>query len=296
MAELTEAEVMRRHAQRKKEVREAKGATADTPKAAEQPVCPGCGERPAEVLEAVGRRLVVRCAECRKAEQASTVVVWSDPAAERASQIRSVLAEAGVNVRRYVDREPVSLDTFDPEPDAEALGAARRFVAEYRKGGRPSLYLFGRRDGDALAAGNGKTHLAVAMLRELALDPDIRPSELRFVFVPELLLEIQDTFDNPQRSMLDVVRRYEAPELLVWDDLGAEQLTSFAVRTLYTLLYKREGRSNVFTSNLDLDQLVARDPYAERIVSRILGDCELVRLRGPDRREMRALARSREEA
>lgn len=257
--------------------RAAEPAIAD----ADEP-CPRCRKNPARTIPGAFRALP--CGPCadRLEEMRSGRV--KDTTERRAAGIRGLLEDMGVNVRRY---GTVTLDSFDPVPDRPALEAARRFLDEFRSGLRPSLYLFGRRKDEPLAAGNGKTHLAVAILRELALDPAVPPSSLRFVFVPELLLQIQDTFDSPERRTLDVVRSFETPELLVWDDMGAEKMSEFAVRTLYTILYKREGRSNVFTSNLTLDQLIKRDAFAERITSRIAGDAEVVEMSGPDRRPMR---------
>lgn len=251
---------------------------------AEVPPCPRCRERPAFILDALDGRMVLPCQECRGVEQEEPTAEQERAAGERRTKLRAHLEAIGVNVRKYVDQSPATFETFDRDPDDGAYQSARQFVAEYRRGGRSSLYLFGRRPNSPLAPGNGKTMLSVAILRELVLDPAVPVKDLRFVFVPELLLEIQDTFDDPSRSMLDVVRAYTRPELLVWDDFGAEKLSDFAVRTLYTILYKREGRANVFTSNLSLDQIEARDEYAERITSRIAGDSRIVELRGPDRR------------
>lgn len=248
-------------------------------------MCSSCGERPARTVGEGQFRLKMDCQPCadeakaRKAEKERATQERRE--AERTERLTALLDGAGVNVRKYGD---ATLATFDADPDRDALSAARQFVADFHAGRRPSLYLFSQRPGEQLAPGNGKTHLAVAILRELMADVEVRPADLRFVFVPELLLEIQDTFDNPTRSMLDVVKKYADPELLVWDDFGAEKLSDFAVRTLYTLLYKREGRANIFTSNLTLDAIEGRDTYSERITSRIAGDARLIRLRGPDRR------------
>lgn len=248
-------------------------------------VCPKCKERPAFMLTVHGTTTKLPCETCRGVEPAEAPAAKVEKAAEdRASRLRENLDAIGVNVRKYVDQSPASFNAFDCNPDEGAYQAARQFVEEFKRGDRSSLYLFGRRPNSALAPGNGKTMLAVSILRALAMDPAVPIKDLRFVFVPELLLEIQDTFDDPSRSMLDVVRAYTRPELLVWDDFGAEKMSDFAVRTLYTILYKREGRANVFTSNLSLDQIEARDAYAERITSRIAGDARIVELRGPDRR------------
>lgn len=260
-------------------------ATTSVPEA--PPRCPECKFFPA--LK-VGEKLLP-CEECRG--------VVPEPTAEQKQQakhddrqrsVRDNLQRIGVNVRKYVDDTPATFDTFIATPDKPARNATQQFVREFTAGERPGLYLFGKRPESRLAPGNGKTMLAVSALRELVLDPDIKVNDLRFIFVPRLLLEIQDTFDAPERRTVKIVDKYVEPELLVWDDFGAEKLSDFAVRTLYTILYEREGRSNIFTSNLSLEDVESRDSYNERMTSRIAGSCRLVELVGPDRRMMRRSA------
>lgn len=230
--------------------------------------CPACAEKKeAREREEAERR--------REQERADAIL-------HRAETVEENLARMGVT-RKYRN---VSLETFDPSSDKAALREAVEFVGRFRGGERPSLYLFSERDGERIAPGCGKTHLAVGILRALALDPAVPLSELAFAFVPKLLLEMQATFKNPDRSELEIVEKYAKPELLVWDDFGAEKLSDFAARTLYTILYEREGKSNVFTSNLSLGAIENRDPtgYTQRITSRIAGDARYVCLTGPDRR------------
>jgi len=185
--------------------------------------------------------------------------------------------------RKYLN---ATLGSFVPDADPKALAAAQEIVKRFTEGERPSLYLYSERDGETIAPGCGKTHLAAGVLHALALNPAVSLSDLAFVFVPKMLLEIQATFKHPEKSELDIVEKYVRPEMLVWDDFGAEKLSDYAARTLYTILYEREGRSNVFTSNLSLDDIEHRDPsgYTQRITSRIVGDCRIIRLKGPDRR------------
>lgn len=202
--------------------------------------------------------------------------------AERASEIEDILGRLGVT-RKYRAK---TLAGFDTAPDGHALKAARRFLADYRGGNPSSLFLYSERPGEPLAPGSGKTHLAVAVLRDLALDPAISLNDLGFVFVPRMLLELQSTFKHPEKSELSVVRKYVEPEVLVWDDFGAEKLSDYAARALYTVLYEREGKANIFTSNFSLAQIESRDPsgYTMRITSRIAGEAKIIRFGGPDRR------------
>ncbi len=230
------------------------------------------------------------CALCqadakrREEEQARADAEAKRRAAHEARVTNAAKHLGGIGInRKYLDK---TLGNFIPDADPGALRAAQSFVSGFLGGERPSLYLFSARAGESIAPGTGKTHLAVGVLHTLALNPDVRLEDLGFVFVPRLLLEIQATFKHPKRSELEVVEKYAAPELLVWDDFGAEKLSDYAARTLYTLLYEREGRSNIFTSNLSLGDIEGRDPsgYTQRITSRIAGEARILRMTGPDRR------------
>lgn len=237
-----------------------------------------------------GRVLWRPCSDC-VSERATAE---ENAAAELAEAKRLATLESRViNAEKHLERIGVNrvyrtktLAGFTPDTDPDALHASIDLVERFRAGDRPSLYLFSERPGEVIAPGTGKTHLAAGVLSALALDPAIALEDLGFVFVPRLLLEIQATFKHPERSELEIVEKYARPELLVWDDFGAEKLSDYAARTLYTLLYEREGRSNLFTSNLSLGAVEDRDPsgYTQRITSRIAGDARIVRMSGPDRR------------
>lgn len=201
---------------------------------------------------------------------------------KRTDRIEVNLGRLGVT-RKYLG---VSFGSFRPDHDRRALDAARELVDAFVRGDRSSLYLYSERPGQSIAPGAGKTHLAVSILRELALNPDVPLEDLGFAFVPKVLLEMQATFKHPEKSELEIVEKYTRPELLVWDDLGTEKLGDYSGRMLYTILYEREGKANVFTSNYSLDDIESRDPsgYAARITSRIAGESRIVRMTGPDRR------------
>lgn len=202
---------------------------------------------------------------------------------DRVLNVQSNLRQIGVNVRKYGE---ATLGNFVADADPHALDAAHTFVRGYLNGERTSLYMFSERPGERIAPGCGKTHLATGILHALALNPDVSVADLSFLFVPKLLMEIQATFDKSDRCELDIVEEYAKPELLVWDDFGAEKISDYAIRTIYTLLYEREGRANIFTSNLSLDAIDKRDTSGQvaRITSRIAGDSVIVHMAGPDRR------------
>ena len=79
----------------------------------------------------------------------------------------------------------------------------------------------------------GKTHLAVAVLREVVWADD--PPSALFLNVPEWLNALRESYGDgeapPNPSGYDVV---------VLDDLGAEDWTSWARDRIYSLVNQRE--------------------------------------------------------
>ena len=76
--------------------------------------------------------------------------------------------------------------------------------------------------------------------------------------------------------------------LLFFDDIGAEKASDWVRETFYLILNdKYENMIPViFTSNYSLDELAEK--MGDRVVSRIMGICDILKLEGRDRRlEMR---------
>jgi DNA replication protein DnaC len=139
--------------------------------------------------------------------------------------------------------------------------------------------------------GVGKTHLAVAVLREV-----IRTRGARGIFYDtrDLLRVIRSTYDPVNRTQeMDVLRPVIESDLLVLDDLGAEKTSEWVEETLNLIVNARysEKRVTVFTSNYD-DNPDSTDPdsllfrIGFRMRSRLHEMCEFVYLDGADYREL----------
>jgi DNA replication protein DnaC len=119
--------------------------------------------------------------------------------------------------------------------------------------------------------GCGKTHLAVAIVKErLALG-----ERVLFQTVPDLLDYLRSAFNPKAEEVYDqLFARLREIDLLVLDDLGAEQSTSWANEKLFQLLNHRYNAMlpTVITSNR-----LYLEGIDERIKSR-LHDRELVNL------------------
>ena len=75
-------------------------------------------------------------------------------------------------------------------------------------------------------------------------------------------------------------------DLLIIDDLGTEMTNSFVGTELFSIITERYNsrRSVIISTNLELAQL--RDRYSDRVFSRITGSYDVLRLYGPDLRNV----------
>lgn len=143
--------------------------------------------------------------------------------------------------------------------------------------------------------GCGKTHLAVSMLRQktqhstIELEPknNNKHPKAIFITVPELLLEIRQSYNNPNIQESDIVDKYSDVQLLVLDDLGAEKTTEWSESTLYIIIDRRNRneRWTIVTSNLTLPEIETH--LGARIASR-LSDMKVVNIKLPDYRKRRS--------
>ena len=152
--------------------------------------------------------------------------------------------------------------------------------------------------------GIGKTHLAVAVLRDLAERRKLRG---QFWDFHELMREIRSSY-NPEVRMTEseVLEPIINTDLLVLDDLGAWKMTDWMNDTLFYILNQRyvNQRPSIITTNFEdrdqseirrLDQVGGdasdREYLVERIGnrlrSRLMEMCVVVKMKGTDHRVQR---------
>lgn len=258
----------------------------------EQPYeCQGCGAKWVAMLPSMfaERRRQVRvalCAECKERadreeeerRERARLAEREQKRQHRRDNIHEILHRAGVNVW---DHRDASLENFDTADAGKApVEAAAEFIRDVKEAGKydpvRGLYLFG-------GTGAGKSHLAVAVARELELDIDY-PGTVVFDHALRLIGRIQRTYSNDESADEVLDRRINAG---VWilDDLGTEAPSADVVRRLTEIFTERAMRPTLVTSNLPPDKLEGRHPELFRVVSR-LGPryFRTVKVNGTDRR------------
>lgn len=146
--------------------------------------------------------------------------------------------------------------------EAQSLHMALSMAARFAENPEGWLLLEG-------TYGCGKTHLAAAVGNERLRRGDL----VLFITTPDLLDHLRSTFGPSSETGYDeMFDRIRGAQLLILDDLGAENSSAWAQEKLFQLLNHRYNHQlpTVITTNADLDTL---DP---RIRSRLL-DNTLIR-------------------
>jgi len=244
------------------------------------PACPRCSGTGFEIVSREGREFAQACA-CRRA---------------------SASGSSPVDRSRVPPRyEHCTLETFDAgNPSLQAaLEKAVSFCAGYpHLGADEGLGLLFCGDN-----GVGKTHLAVAVLRELALAKGARG---QFWDFHELIREIKSSYDPETKTTeLQVLEPVVEMDVLLLDDLGAWKMTDWMNDTLFYILNSRymAKRPTLITTNyqdVTREEALAADPLrrreflveriGQRLRSRLMEMCLVVRMQGADHRQARQLA------
>lgn len=137
--------------------------------------------------------------------------------------------------------------------------------------GKIGLYLYGN-------CGTGKTYSLYAIYKNFRLCK----LNCEIENTVELLRLFKKDFNDKFSNNFEYYLEYTG--VLFIDDIGAEKNSEFVDETLYHLINTRYEKKLVtfFTSNLSLKELAEKN--GDRLVSRIAGMCEILKLEGKDKR------------
>jgi len=146
------------------------------------------------------------------------------------------------------------------------------------RGERGGLILWG-------PTGTGKTHLAVATLRN-RMEAGATGA---YLSAPEVVDRMRGDFGEAAQKVLDSVG---SVDLLLIDDLGAERRTEYVLESVFRIIDRRLscGLPTIVTTNYSREALAVRygGVEGERIVSRLSGLGDWLEVQGIDGREARA--------
>jgi len=287
-----------------------------------QPDCTICGGTGWKTVERVSEEENLKRVSWDKPIEGTNTTrrVWAVPCdctgKDRAAR---VVGRARIpNRYQHCDFDNFDKGVYFTEPDAPSWNRSLEqgklviegFARDYPAGNETGLLVMG-------PCGSGKTHLAVAALRQIVL----RGHNGLFYDYRDLLKEIQGSY-NPenQTTELGVLEPVLAADVLLLDDIGAGKPSPWALETVGHILNTRynEKRVTLLTTNyLDTDgstpmasprsprlpsgQAVSplredslEERLGKRIRSRLYEMCRTVELSAPDyRREVRQVGRVR---
>lgn len=222
--------------------------------------CKGCGclNEPF-LVENYGWKVAYQCDDCVEASSLENKKKQAEETLSRLVQKSGLFGLLeGMTFESYPDRN--TLYNF-------SIKYAESFSPETTEG----ILFYGR-------PGSGKTHLSCAIANHI-----IREKQIFVLFAKsaDILYKIKDSFKKESISELDIIHRYCNAPLLIIDDFGTEKLTEWAEQVYYKIIDDRLISQSplIISSNFTPEELENR--LGERIVSRIISTCTLVKT--PDR-------------
>jgi DNA replication protein DnaC len=216
----------------------------------------------------------VPCKHCEDIKNAAEAVV-----ALNELQKRKAAEKLALYSTMNEDQLAATFRNYEPENPTqdEALEKAEKLVNAIIAGKeKPVGILF------AGSFGIGKSHLSAAACNAMAA----AGRSAAFVSISQLKRKLTSTFNNGSKVTADEIMDYlRSVDLLVIDDIGQHAQSEFVDETLFDLLESRQGKANIFTTNLSGQDLIAA--VGQRIFERIKNNSNPHKLEGTSRRKFK---------
>ena len=227
--------------------------------------CSKCNTPKQTIINFMGKPKKVRCSCKCEAEEFERLQV-EQIAREKQIQIESLKINSLLG-KRYAN---ASFETSDISSDnfKRALDRCKKYceVADEVLANGYGIYIYGN-------SGTGKTHLTACMCNELI-------SQLRqclFTNFFEISKSIRATFNSRSDTEERLIERISNVDFLFIDDIGTERLQNNGEDTwlqekIYDIINKRYNakKPTIFTSNYNLNELVAERGMLEKTAERVL--------------------------
>ena len=224
------------------------------------------GSKNMDAIRARNAEIVVRCEEHGEFSHSSMQEFWMHPLRpgecpkchmvkqeriQREQRLKAAVlffrSGSGVPARF----QEASLDNYRPENGKaqKILATLREYTAKFEQHRRLglSLILCGK-------TGTGKTHLACAVLRELALTLGVCG---KYSTAYKAVQEIRSSYKSDRVTELQALEEFIKPDILVLDEIGMQLGTDSEHLLLFSLLNGRyeELKPTIVISNLTLEEV-----------------------------------------
>ncbi|MCE5602980.1 ATP-binding protein [Staphylococcus pseudintermedius] len=113
--------------------------------------------------------------------------------------------------------------------------------------------------------GVGKTHMAIASAREIKQ----KGMSVYFMSFSGLMRKIRQSFEKDNHiTQSEIFRRIRNVDVFILDDVGVGSQTDYEMNVLYDIVNMRQGKSNIYTSNLGREEFTKNKNWT-RIQSRL---------------------------
>lgn len=222
----------------------------------EEFTCQFCGKRfsvSKRFLEIVGgvEYIPQKCTECFDKEMKQTQAAEIRKIREQLPDIYISAFGLGDDLRH------ASFENFKPQSERQMK--AFQYAKEFVTNSDYIVLFFGK-------TGNGKSHLAVSMLREWCSKDQ---PKCEYVTEKEIFDDLMTALSSKTTTVESVVKRYVKVEQLVIDEIGRAESTPFKKENLLAIVTQRLERKKktVIIGNMTKDAIV--NYFSDAVISRM---------------------------